>query len=103
MFEKQAELETGKTANAIHCYMRETSLSEKRACKDIRTMVDRTWKKINEVRVVDSTFGEPFVELAINLARIAQCTYQYGDGHGAPDERAKNKVLSLMIEPVSLI
>ncbi|KAL4620239.1 hypothetical protein ACB092_06G139100 [Castanea dentata] len=98
-----AELETGKTANAIHCYMRETSLSEKRACKDIRNMVDRTWKKINEERVVDSSFGEPFVEIAINLARIAQCTYQYGDGHGAPDERAKNQVLSLMIEPVSLI
>ncbi|KAK4577394.1 hypothetical protein RGQ29_027762 [Quercus rubra] len=100
---KAAELETGKTANAIHCYMRETSLSEKRACKDIRNMVDRTWKKINEERVVDSSFGEPFVEIAINLARIAQCTYQYGDGHGAPDERAKNQVLSLMIEPVSLI
>nr|POE94079.1 putative terpene synthase 12 [Quercus suber] len=98
-----AELETGKTANAIHCYMRETSLSEKRACKDIRNMVDRTWKKINEEQVVDSSFGEPFVELAINLARTAQCTYQYGDGLGAPDEIAKNRVLSLMIEPVSLI
>ena len=66
-------------------------------------MVDRTWKKINEEQVADSSFGEPFVEIAINLARIAQCTYHYGDGHGAPDEGAKNQVLSLMIEPVSLI
>ena len=80
--------------------MSETSLSEKRACQEIRNMIDRTWKKMNEERLVDSSFGEPFVEIAINLARIAQCTYQHGYGHGAPDDKAKNRVKSLIIEPV---
>ncbi|XP_062153085.1 tricyclene synthase TPS4, chloroplastic-like isoform X2 [Alnus glutinosa] len=97
------ELKRGETANSIHCYMRETGVSEEVAEKHIHNMIDRTWKKMNEERVVDSPFGEGLAVRAINLARIAQCTYQYGDGHGAPDTRAKNRVLSLIIEPVSLI
>lgn len=83
--------------------MRETGVSEETAEKHIRNMIDRTWKKMNEERVVDSPFGEGLVVTAVNLARIAQCTYQYGDGHGTPDARAKNRVLSLIIEPILLI
>jgi hypothetical protein len=83
--------------------MCETGVSEEAAEKHICNMIDRTWKKMNEERVVDSPFGESLVVTAINLARIAQCTYQYGDGHGAPDARAKNRVLSLIIEPILLI
>ncbi|GLT65721.1 hypothetical protein SLA2020_381340 [Shorea laevis] len=96
------ELKRGETANSIHCYMRETGVSEEVAWKQMLNMIERSWKKMNEERVVDSPFGEDLVETAINLARIAQCTYQYGDGHGAPDTRAKKRVLSLIIEPVSL-
>ncbi|PON48548.1 Isoprenoid synthase domain containing protein [Parasponia andersonii] len=41
-----------------------------------------------------------FVEISINLARIARCTYQRGDAHGAPYSRLKNRVLSLIIDPI---
>ncbi|XP_062153149.1 tricyclene synthase TPS4, chloroplastic-like [Alnus glutinosa] len=99
----KGELKRGETANSIHCYMRDTGVSEEVAEKHIRNMIDRTWKKMNEERVVDSPFGEGLVVTAINLARIARCTYQYGDGHGAPDTKAKNRVLSLIIEPILLI
>ncbi|KAE8075783.1 hypothetical protein FH972_014471 [Carpinus fangiana] len=94
------ELKRGELANSIHCYMCETGVSEKVASKHLSNMIDRTWKKMNEERVVDSRFGEGLVVTAINLARIAQCTYQYGDGHGAPDIRAKNRVISLIIKPI---
>jgi hypothetical protein len=100
LFEIQGELKRGETANSIHCYMRETGVSEEIAGKHMSNMIDRSWKKMNEERVVDSPFGEGFVVTAINLARIARCTYQYGDGHGAPDKKAKKRVLSLIIEPV---
>jgi len=80
--------------------MRETGVSEEAAEKHIRNMIDRTWKKMNEERVVDSPFGEGLVVTSINLARIAQCTYQYGDGHGAPDVKAKNQIVLVIIEPV---
>ncbi|KAK2650722.1 hypothetical protein Ddye_018211 [Dipteronia dyeriana] len=119
-----AELERGETANSILCYMRETGVSEEVAREHIRRLIDETWTKLNKDvvrehirRLIDETwkkmnkdvvddghpFAEPFVETAINLARIAHCTYQYGDGHGAPDGRAKQSVFSLIIEPISLM
>ncbi|KAI9177382.1 hypothetical protein LWI28_014491 [Acer negundo] len=103
---KQAELERGETASSILCYMRETGVSEEVAREHIRTLIDETWMKMNKDVVVDDDghpFAEPFGETAINLARIAHCTYQYGDGHGAPDVRAKQNVFSLLIEPISLM
>ena len=48
----------------------------------------------------NSPFLKPFVETIMNLAQIAQCIYQHGDGHGAPDSRSKNIVLSLIIDPI---
>lgn len=57
---------------------------------------------MNKERVDDQhPFAQLFVETAFDLARIAQCTYQYGDGHGAPDGRAKKRVLSLVVEPIN--
>ncbi|KAK4846281.1 hypothetical protein QYF36_015350 [Acer negundo] len=103
---RMAELERGETASSILCYMRETGVSEEVAREHIRTLIDETWMKMNKDVVVDDDghpFAEPFGETAINLARIAHCTYQYGDGHGAPDVRAKQNVFSLLIEPISLM
>uniref|UniRef100_A0A5B7B6Z2 Terpene synthase metal-binding domain-containing protein n=1 Tax=Davidia involucrata TaxID=16924 RepID=A0A5B7B6Z2_DAVIN len=97
-----AELERGETANSITCYMRDTGLSEEHARVYIRGLIDDTWKKMNEDGVANSPFAKPFVETVFNLARIAQCTYQHGDGHGAPDIRSKNRVSSLIIEPIKL-
>ena len=80
--------------------MCETSLSEDFAREHISNLTDKTWKKMNKDRFSDSPFEEPFLETTINLARISHCTYQHGDGHGAPDSRSKDRVLSLIIEPI---
>lgn len=81
--------------------MRENGDSEECARKFLSNMIEETWKKMNmELVAGDSPFTKPFVETAINLARISQCTYQYGDGHGAPDTRSKKRVLSLLINPI---
>ncbi|KAK9984748.1 hypothetical protein SO802_034273 [Lithocarpus litseifolius] len=82
-----AELERGETANSILCYMRETSLSEDFAREHISNLIDKTWKKMNKDRFSDSPFEEPFLETAINLARISHCTYQHGDGHATAVKR----------------
>ena len=82
--------------------MRENGASEEGAYKHIHSLLDETWKKMNTDRVTNSPFSKPFVEAAINLGRISQCTYQYGDAHGAPDSKAKNRIRSLIIEPIAL-
>ena len=84
--------------------MKETGLSEQAARKHVSNLIDETWKKMNKNRwAYNSPFGKAFTETAINLARIAHCTYQDGDGHGAPDTKAKNRVLSVIIEPIYLM
>lgn len=100
---KQAEIERGETASSILCYMRDTGVSEEVAREHIRRMIDQSWKKMNKDIIENShPFGKGFAEAAKNLGRISECHYQYSDGHGAPDDRAKNRVLSLIIDPISL-
>ena len=104
MFVIQAELERGESANSISCYMHQTGVSEESAREHMKILTGESWKKMNKVREpdYDSPFSKPFMEIAFNLARISQCTYQYGDAHGAPDARSRQRVLSLIIEPIPL-
>ncbi|KAK9057659.1 hypothetical protein SSX86_022495 [Deinandra increscens subsp. villosa] len=96
------EIERGETANAISCYMHEKGVSEKVAREYITSLIDEAWRKLVKLQVTCSQeFSNPFVDMIINLARISHCTYQYGDGHGAPDARAKDRVLSVIIEPIT--
>lgn len=98
----QAELETGETANSISCMKRASAISdEESARKHLSNLIENSWKKMNkDASSASSPFTKEFVAAATNLARIAQCTYQYGDGHGAPDKRAKNRILAVIVQPV---
>ncbi|KAH7844500.1 hypothetical protein Vadar_028666 [Vaccinium darrowii] len=99
-----AELERGESANSIVCYMHETGVFEQEARKYIYILIEEAWKKMNEERVAaDSPFEKSFIETAANLARICQCTYENVDGHGALDNQAKNLILSVIIEPITLV
>ena len=49
-----------------------------------------------------SPFPETFIGIETNLARMAQCMYQHGDGHGIEDGETKDRVLSLLVEPIPL-
>nr|BAS30550.1 isoprene synthase [Ficus septica] len=96
-----AELERGETTNSISCIMSDTGLSEESARQHLRNLIEETWKQMNKGTMSgESPFTKPFMETAINLARIAQCQYQHGDGHGNPDTKSKNRVLSLIIDPI---
>nr|GMD08415.1 tricyclene synthase EBOS, chloroplastic-like [Ipomoea batatas] len=101
----KSEMERGETANSILCHMKESGHLEDDSRDYIRYLLDEAWKNLNKNKTSDnniSRFGKPFIEAAINLARISQCTYQHGDGVGAPDTRSKNLVLSLIIRPLAL-
>ncbi|XP_020237821.2 isoprene synthase, chloroplastic [Cajanus cajan] len=94
------EIERGETTNSVLCYLHETGVSEENAREYLRTLIDKAWKNINKYLVMDSTFPKSYVQVAINLARIAQCTYQYGDGFGRPDNKSKSRIESLLVHPV---
>ncbi|XP_052177612.1 tricyclene synthase TPS4, chloroplastic-like [Diospyros lotus] len=99
----KAEMERGESVNAISCYMLEAGAPEQIAASHMSNLIDKAWKKMNKCRVMDSYFDKSFIQIAMGLARVAQCVYQHGDGHGAPDGRAKNRILSVIIEPVKVM
>lgn len=82
--------------------MHETGVSEEDACEHIRYLISVTWKKMNKDLVTKSPFSNTFIAIAMNLARMAQCFYQHGDGFGIPNHETKDRVLSLLIQPFPL-
>ncbi|KAM7530147.1 hypothetical protein LguiB_033557 [Lonicera macranthoides] len=102
------ELKRGDNPKSIQCYMHETGASEDEAREHIKYLISETWKKINEEvhnqhQVLDSPFNKVFNGIAVNLARMAQCIYQHGDGHGIEDQETKDRVLALVIDPINLL
>ncbi|XP_038902678.1 terpene synthase 10-like [Benincasa hispida] len=96
------ELERGDVPKSIQCYMNDTEASESNARKHITHLIDETWKKLNKIELENSIIPRVFIERAKNLARMAQCMYQYGDGHGIANEETKDRVMSLLIRPISI-
>lgn len=80
--------------------MNDTGASEVDARKHIKYLIDETWKKLNNVAEDNSVFSQLFVEMAKNVSRTAQCMYQYGDGHTIEHQETKDRVVSLLIQPI---
>ncbi|KAL2547854.1 Isoprene synthase [Forsythia ovata] len=99
---KVAEIERGETANAISCYMHENGVSEEVAREYLTSLIDENWKMMNKELVSNFVFDKSFIEIAINLARIAQCHYQCGNAHSDPNDVSKNRVFSVIIDPIQL-
>ncbi|KAK9001203.1 hypothetical protein V6N11_082991 [Hibiscus sabdariffa] len=95
----KAEIERGDTSGIL-CYMRETGTSEESARKHMSKLIDEAWKKMNKEGFQGYVFDDVFVATTFNIARQSHCHYQYGDSHGAPDARSRDRVKSLLIEPI---
>ncbi|KAL2475542.1 cineole-1 [Abeliophyllum distichum] len=95
------EIKRGDVPKSIQCYMHDTGCSEEDARDHIKYIIDVTWKKMNKDILMGSPFKD-FVGTAMNLARISQCIYQYGDGFGVPHLDTKKKLISLLVEPIPL-
>lgn len=95
------DLENG-VANAISCYMHETAgaISHEVARAYIQELIDDNWKMMNHEITYNSIFDESFIEISCNLARIATCQYQFGDAHTAPNHVSRDRVKSVIVEPI---
>ncbi|MBA0766868.1 hypothetical protein Gotri_015867 [Gossypium trilobum] len=95
------ELKRGDVSKSIQCYMHETGCSEEESREQVKTLIDATWKRMNEEYLMSqSSLSLPFKHIALNLARMAQCMYQYGDGHGVEDQETKDRVLLLLVSSI---
>ncbi|CAH2078848.1 unnamed protein product [Thlaspi arvense] len=96
------ELARGDTMKSVQCHMYETGASEAESRAYIRRMIGVAWDDLN-LEKRSCWLHQGFVEAAANLGRVAQCVYQYGDGHGFPDKaKTVGHVRSLLIHPVPI-
>ncbi|XP_011090121.1 (+)-epi-alpha-bisabolol synthase-like [Sesamum indicum] len=96
------ELKRGDSPKSIQCYMHDTGCCEEDSRSFIKNLIESTWKKINKDILMNHDYSKDFIKASINFARISQCMYQYGDGHGIPDRESKARILALLIEPIPL-
>ncbi|TXG67807.1 hypothetical protein EZV62_009082 [Acer yangbiense] len=94
------EMKRGDVPKSIQCYMQETGASEEEAREHIQGLICATWLKMNKERIGNHHISNTFAGVAMNLARMAQCMYQFEDGHSVPDKETKHRVLSLFINPI---
>ncbi|XP_010514205.1 PREDICTED: beta-myrcene/(E)-beta-ocimene synthase 2, chloroplastic [Camelina sativa] len=99
------ELARGDVLKSVQCYMHETGASEEEAREHVQQMIRHTWNEMNyEARTAtrsSSLLSQDFVEVAMNLARMSQCMYQHGDGHGCPDKaKVVDRIQTLIVDPV---
>ncbi|KAL4310676.1 hypothetical protein GQ457_01G047560 [Hibiscus cannabinus] len=96
------EMKRGDVPKSIQCYMHETNSSEAEAREYIRKLIDEIWKKMNEeyLSMAHSTSAPAFVQIALDVVRMGQCMYQYGDGHGVADQLTKRRVLLLIVSSI---
>ncbi|XP_044461392.1 terpene synthase 10-like [Mangifera indica] len=96
------EMEKGDVAKSIQCYMHETGASEEDGREHIGEMVAATWLKMNRDRLENPHLSTTFIDIAMNLGRMAQCIYQHGDGHGIEVGQTRDNVLSLLVNPIQV-
>ncbi|RDX62602.1 Isoprene synthase, chloroplastic, partial [Mucuna pruriens] len=96
------EIERGETSNSIISYLHETGLSKENARQYYTTLIDKEWQNLNKYhyQVMHSIFSKSFIHCVLNFARIAQYTYQYGDGYGRQDDISINRIKLLLVDPI---
>ncbi|KAI5397328.1 hypothetical protein KIW84_063226 [Lathyrus oleraceus] len=93
---------TGDIPKSIQSYVIETGASEAEAREHIKSIMDTIWKKMNK-EACNSVFSKSFIDISINLGRMALFMYQHGDGHTIQDPEHQNRIQSLIWQPIPII
>ncbi|KAH9792996.1 tricyclene synthase [Citrus sinensis] len=98
-----AEIKRGDVAKSVQCCMNEEGISAEEARERIQGLLNYSWKKLNENRIAKSNcLPNTMVNMCLNMARTAQCIYQHGDGIGSAEGVTKDRLVSLIVEPIPI-
>ncbi|KAI3878849.1 hypothetical protein MKW98_002919 [Papaver atlanticum] len=95
------ELKRGDVSKSAQCYMHETGVSESVAREHMQHLVRASWEKMNtSLSSTRDVFPSSFINTVQNVARMGQYMYQIGDGHGIPNGETKNRIMSIIVNPI---
>ncbi|KAL6330552.1 hypothetical protein AAG906_040483 [Vitis piasezkii] len=86
-------------AKSIQCYMIEERISKEQARDQVEKLIGYSWKKLNEAST-DSSLPKSLINSSLNMARSAQCIFQFGDGIGTSIGVTKDRLTSFIIKPI---
>ncbi|XP_068304640.1 probable terpene synthase 9 [Pyrus communis] len=98
----KAESERGDVAKSVECCMKERGASEEEAQDYINELICYSWKKINE-ESSKTAIPKSIVKLSLNMARTAHSIFQHGDGIGTSNGVTKDRLISLISNPIPII
>ncbi|XP_057787955.1 cineole synthase 1, chloroplastic-like [Salvia miltiorrhiza] len=95
------EVSRGDVPKSIQCYMNDNkNASEAEAREHVKWLIGETWKKMNKERVArDSPFSQNFIGCAVDMGRMAQYMYHYGDGHGMQHSIVHQQMAACLFHP----
>ena len=90
-------------AKAVQCYMVEKGISEEEAINHTKELISQSWKMMNkEIFSKNNSVPNSLVRMSVNMARTAQCIFQHGDGIGTSIGVTRDRLASLIVEPVPI-
>ncbi|MCL7040336.1 hypothetical protein MKW94_007351 [Papaver nudicaule] len=97
----QKEQERGDVAKSIQCYMHETGASESIARQHVQHLISDAWEKMNtSLSASRGVFPSSFINIIQNIGRMGQYMYQYGDGYGTSNRESKDRIMSIIVNPI---
>ena len=81
--------------------MIEKHISEEQALDQVGQLISHSWKKLNE-ESAKSSLPKSAINSTLNMARTAQCIFQFGDGIGTSTGVTEDRLTSFIIKPFDI-
>ncbi|KAG9443933.1 hypothetical protein H6P81_015273 [Aristolochia fimbriata] len=97
------EQKRGHVASAVQCYMKEhPGSSEEEARQKLREIVEVHWKDINEGCLEPAPVPIPLLQRIVNLSRVIEVMYQYGDGYTFANTITKERISAIFVDAIPI-
>ncbi|RWR93510.1 terpene synthase 1 [Cinnamomum micranthum f. kanehirae] len=94
------EQERGHVASIIQIYMNENGSTYEEACEKFKRMAAEAWKDINKECQKPTPTPMPLLMRTVNLTRVIEVLYQHRDGYTNPTYETKERILSVLVNPI---
>ncbi|KAF3777164.1 (-)-alpha-terpineol synthase, partial [Nymphaea thermarum] len=102
----RVEFGRGNLPRSVQIYMNEARVAEEQARQHIRKLLRDAWRRLNREMLLaqqqqqQTAFSRSFMNVALNIARVSQCMYDFEDGVGVLEHESMDHVYSLIAEPI---
>ncbi|KAK1314276.1 (-)-germacrene D synthase [Acorus calamus] len=95
--------EEGQVISTVQCYVLEKGISEEEACLDLKKLMKKCSKIINEELLKPSSIPIEARKPALTLKCVAEVIYRVHNSYNEPSGEMKDNISTLLVNPVPII